>query len=176
MYLVCVYWGNIVWKGDWRSWLGAADTCVSCCWVARMAGVNGGIPVCAYCTSWRSISFLHKFVLLALCSWSITLWSTKVLALMCIEQAVRCCETGCRYMYVYIFHLYYIFSCIGGLHCKISIALVTGHYTLVAGHVPYACMLSTHSLYHLYITGRFHYWGIGHYCKIWDLQLELVES
>ena len=54
-----------------------------------------------------------------------------------------CWETGYKCMYVCILHLYYIFGCNSGLQCQVSDALVTGHYTWVARHVPYACIPCT---------------------------------
>ena len=50
-------------------------------------------------------------------------------------------ETGCKGMYICILHLYYICGCTSGLQCQVSVALVTGHYTWIAGHVPNACIL-----------------------------------
>ena len=50
---------------------------------------------------------------------------------------------SCKCMYICILHLYYICGCISVLQCQVSIALVSGHYTWVAGHVLYACILCT---------------------------------
>ena len=54
-------------------------------------------------------------------------------------------ETRCKCMYICILHLYYICGCISGLQCQLSVALVTGHYTWIAGHVPYACIPCTYT-------------------------------
>ena len=42
-------------------------------------------------------------------------------------------ETGCKCKYICILHRYYIFDCFSGLQCWVSIALVSGHYTWIAG-------------------------------------------
>ena len=69
-------------------------------------------------------------------------------------------KTRCKCTYICILHLFYICGCISGLHCQLSLAPVTGHYTWIAGHVPYACIPCTY--YHCILCtlqGGF-LWGI----------------
>ena len=84
---------------------------------------------------------------------------------------------SCKCMYICILHLYYICGCISGLPCQLSVALVTGHYTWIAGHVPYACIPCTFT--HCIICtlqGGFTVGYLGTIGKTRDLQPELEES
>ena len=44
-------------------------------------------------------------------------------------------------MYICILHLCHICVCISSCNGTVLVALVTGHYTWTAGHVPYAFIL-----------------------------------